>query len=807
MRYLFFSCCARSLLIGSLLFLFLLLAGCEVIEPSSRSSAPSGQPSHPETLPPTPTLPPPPELLERALEQRTIEDDHSAAHDFRALLDTYPTTPEARYARYYLAESFARRERWTSAIAALRDFVDSPVEDELTPRALFWLARAYEETGDWGSASETYARYRAFNTPLEPYAAIRQAAQQQALGDHASAARNYEHGAASDIDAAQRAASYEKAIAIHCKSGNQSRALQLYKDLLGFASLPAYRARMLAEAAALAESMGQTELSRSWLHEVVTTAPETSQALNAVETLREAGSAALLPAEAARVYVVHEHYTTALQLFDEALAQTSAEDVSSETLELRRLRAMTLRALGHFSESLDALAFVGNAAPNSEAGRQARLDWIQTLGQSGSTREAADAYYDYAEGYPDDPRAPTALDRAAQLLDRLGNYDEALQVRLELEHRYPDNPFSAGALHAVALARFRAERFGEAQDIWQQLAHGREGSWSAAGSFWAARVAQRQHEKKQARALFEAAYNTAPRSYYGARAAEELGLSPQPTIQPGDPITEAEWRTLESWIAGWRPEQPDDAASEQEDVSFPTIETSGCVQRAVALSEVGLYHEAIAEWNNARNQWEADPARLMQLARLAHEHTFPYIALKAAEQIERLAPPEALPSPLVLQRLIFPTPYTDLVLAESRAHAIDPRMLYALMRQESLFNPYATSWVGARGLGQVMPATGRGIAAQLGITDFDIDNLYHPYISVKFGAYYIGQQVEMMNGSVQGGLSAYNGGPGNAQRWADGTRVADPDLFTEGIDYNETRNYVRLVYGYYGVYRELYTLP
>lgn len=134
-------------------------------------------------------------------------------------------------------------------------------------------------------------------------------------------------------------------------------------------------------------------------------------------------------------------------------------------------------------------------------------------------------------------------------------------------------------------------------------------------------------------------------------------------------------------------------------------------------------------------------------------------------------------------------------------------MLYALMRQESLFNPYATSWVGARGLGQVMPATGRGIAAQLGITDFDIDNLYHPYISVKFGAYYIGQQVEMMNGSVQGGLSAYNGGPGNAQRWADGTRVADPDLFTEGIDYNETRNYVRLVYGYYGVYRELYTLP
>jgi soluble lytic murein transglycosylase len=61
-----------------------------------------------------------------------------------------------------------------------------------------------------------------------------------------------------------------------------------------------------------------------------------------------------------------------------------------------------------------------------------------------------------------------------------------------------------------------------------------------------------------------------------------------------------------------------------------------------------------------------------------------------------------------------------------------------------------------------------------------------------------------MTGSVHGALAAYNGGLGNAQRWAGGSVVADPDLFTETIDYPETRGYVRAVYGFWGAYKELY---
>jgi soluble lytic murein transglycosylase len=237
------------------------------------------------------------------------------------------------------------------------------------------------------------------------------------------------------------------------------------------------------------------------------------------------------------------------------------------------------------------------------------------------------------------------------------------------------------------------------------------------------------------------------------------------------------------------------------------VARSGFVQRAVALGAVGLPIEAIAEWNSAIDAWQDDPLRLLAVARLAHQHEATYSALRAASRLANLPPDDAPPAPTALKRLIYPTPYAALIRDEASQQQIDPRLFYALLRQESLFNPGATSWVGARGLAQVMPATGEGIAQNLGVSNFALDDLYRPHVSIRFGAFYISQRIEDMNGSIHGGLAAYNGGLGNALRWADGAQVADADLFTERIDYPETEGYVKSVYAYYGVYRRIYAQP
>jgi soluble lytic murein transglycosylase len=162
-----------------------------------------------------------------------------------------------------------------------------------------------------------------------------------------------------------------------------------------------------------------------------------------------------------------------------------------------------------------------------------------------------------------------------------------------------------------------------------------------------------------------------------------------------------------------------------------------------------------------------------------------------------------LNSPVALQRLAYPLAYADLLSAEAQQQGLDPLLLAALVRQESLFEPVAESYAGARGLGQVMPATGQGIANNLGMSDFELDDLYRPSISVKFGAYYLAVQLGRFDDHLLIALAAYNGGPGNTLRWLE-AGGDDFDLFVEVITASQSRLYLQRVYQHYLVYEDLY---
>lgn len=787
------------------LLLALLLAACDIV--ASPTPPPSGgvldAPATPAATPvasPQPTTLPAPALLARALRKRTLGEYDAMAEDVHALLEAYPDAAEARAARFYLAESYALRGRWTSAVETLREFVADDTKDALHARALFLLARGHEEAGNWADASALYERYRALKTPLEPYAQLRQAAQQQALGQAAEAAESYQLVAASDIARGERAGAHEKAIALRHQLGQDDAALQLYISLLDLADLPDYRARILAEAAALAQSFGASDRALAWWRELVEKHPATPQALEAVAKLLADLQANLDPAAAARVYSAHEQWSAALPHYDMAIAAASGD----AALELRRLRALARRAMGQTATALEELAAIGAESPNSEPGRQAQLDWIQTKGQGGDTQGAIAGYREFAGAYPDDPRAPEALSRAAILLGRLGDAEGAAQQQLDLGRRYPASEQAWDALYQAGWYFFRAGRMADAQLAWT-IEQDDVGTPAAQRAFWAARAAQEAGQTDTHRKLLEQAYIAAPDSYYGARAGELLGLTEEGDTPIGAPIDKVTWRAVEDWIASW---SGTPAYYADERGYPPDVAAAGPVQRAIALQEVDLQSDAIAEWNAARAAWHDEPVKLYLLARLAHEHNAPYIALKATEDLLNRSPTKAsADAPEALRRLLFPTPYDEAVVANAREYGLDPRAIYAMLRQESLFNPNAQSGAGAIGLGQIMPATGQGIAQNLNVEGFQESDLLRPAVSIRFGAFYLNHQLALMEGSLPGALSAYNGGPGNAQRWAGGTRVGDADLFAEAIDYPETRSYVKLVYGYYGVYQRLYKWP
>jgi soluble lytic murein transglycosylase len=206
-----------------------------------------------------------------------------------------------------------------------------------------------------------------------------------------------------------------------------------------------------------------------------------------------------------------------------------------------------------------------------------------------------------------------------------------------------------------------------------------------------------------------------------------------------------------------------------------------------------------AAWDN--------PVTLAQLAIYFQEKGLTGLAARSASRLASLwQGGNILTSPEALQRLAYPLAYADLLSAEAQEQDLDPLLLAALVRQESLFEPVAESYAGARGLGQVMPATGQGIAKNLGMEDFVLDDLYRPSVSLKFGAYYLAVQLGRFDDRILVALAAYNGGPGNTLRWLE-AGGDDFDLFVEVITAAQSRLYLQRVYQHYLVYEALYRPP
>lgn len=124
---------------------------------------------------------------------------------------------------------------------------------------------------------------------------------------------------------------------------------------------------------------------------------------------------------------------------------------------------------------------------------------------------------------------------------------------------------------------------------------------------------------------------------------------------------------------------------------------------------------------------------------------------------------------------LFPTIKTN-----AEFYNVDPALIMAMIYQESGYNKKAVSSVGAIGLMQIMPDTGRDIAKNLKVENFTVNGLYDSALNIKFGSYYISRQLVSFQ-TINLALAAYNAGPGTVQ----------DHLKTGRTLPEETRNYVK----------------
>ncbi|MFL5733037.1 MAG: lytic transglycosylase domain-containing protein, partial [Chloroflexia bacterium] len=239
----------------------------------------------------------------------------------------------------------------------------------------------------------------------------------------------------------------------------------------------------------------------------------------------------------------------------------------------------------------------------------------------------------------------------------------------------------------------------------------------------------------------------------------------------------------------------------------PRIVKDPEVQRAVALLTLDYEDEAYTAFKALaeRMKSEGDALGLAQVVLYLRYHASPRTTMTAAETLASMdAGRDLLKRPKLLLKTIYSTPYAPLVLQEAATRNIDPLVVYSLMRQESQFVPDARSHADARGLTQVIPSTGQGIADQLGDADFQSFDLYMPIVNIRYGTYYLASNLPQFDRKLFPTLAAYNAGPGNAARWLAGSALIDPDLYAERIDLFETADYLEQVYLNYGFYRSIY---
>jgi soluble lytic murein transglycosylase len=144
-----------------------------------------------------------------------------------------------------------------------------------------------------------------------------------------------------------------------------------------------------------------------------------------------------------------------------------------------------------------------------------------------------------------------------------------------------------------------------------------------------------------------------------------------------------------------------------------------------------------------------------------------------------------------LLEVLYPAPYMEILVKNLDKEPLDPIVLLALIRQESVFNPQARSRVGATGLMQLMPNTAKRFKRY--VKD---QELREPTTNVEIGIKYFNTLMKRYDGNLVYVLSAYNAGEARVERWKNQYFDSEETILKniEAIPFLETRNYVKLIF-------------
>lgn len=386
-----------------------------------------------------------------------------------------------------------------------------------------------------------------------------------------------------------------------------------------------------------------------------------------------------------------------------------------------------------------------------------------------------------------------ALYKIANLYQEERNYLKALTTFQHFIDKYPKSELYQEGQWRVAWNNYLLGRYAETKNSLENLiASAPDDDWPSREYYWKARAYEHLKEQALAINLYNEILRNKPLSYYSALSMArlaKLGANHRLPFSKNDRGFQISLSPVPLSYA---------------ELQAPSMLIN--IKKAFELHSLGFNEESDSELRALLKQHRTSVDMKTLLARLFFQlknyHLASYIIqIYLSEKLDTLPSNDNR----IYWQLAFPKAYEPIVEQLSSDFNLPPSLIYALMRKESIFQTDAQSKAGARGLMQIMPATGERISKNLKQKIFDPEELYDPRTNLTFGSWYFKNLYKAFEDDIPLAIASYNAGPAKVLRWTKTRTGYSVDEFIESIPYQETRNYVKSVLRMMMTYEVLYS--
>ncbi len=384
-------------------------------------------------------------------------------------------------------------------------------------------------------------------------------------------------------------------------------------------------------------------------------------------------------------------------------------------------------------------------------------------------------------------KAPIAMKRKA--LFNLANYhfekhkfDAALSTFDRLLKTHPDASLASQARWRIAWIRYSEKKFAQAAEAFRNVRQSAAtGKLASASKYWQAKSLKSANRPKEAQALLKELAESHPFQYYGLESARQLkamkvSLNPQRKTERPFPNVKL---TLEQ-------------------------SQNHLVAAAEKLMEVGLHEFAFMNLAALPKSMRSSPAIAFLTARAAygaHQYKIALDVLFSAFGPFMETPPPTAPREFV--EMAYPRVLFAETVRLAQKHAVDPHLIWAIIRQESRYDADAVSPAGALGLMQVTPGAA-GLAPKKGkVPARAIAEILDPERNLEFGIRVLAKNLSTFHGKLVPAVASYNADIRKVRTWMKRNGKMKQDEFIEHIPFRETRLYVKQVLAGYRAVRPI----